>query len=258
MTSARRTGFRGRSRGCASRRSRATRSTSCAATARSTPGRSGDLISSTSALAARLPRRPARPPARSGSARSSATISPPDRRRLGDPRLFLSPGPAADALLFARGVAAARVARWEPGACAESLHPARYAPDALPQGFTLLYAGPLAAEHGLDLLADAVRIARERDARLHLVVAGEGPAIEGSLRRRLGTAVTLLGPLTPDRLAEVYATADLYVSPSTADLYGQSILEAQASGLPVVAVDGGAARHADRQRPRRLSRAADP
>ena len=67
------------------------------------------------------------------------------------------------------------------------------------------------------------------------------PAIEGCLRRRLGTAVTLLGPLSPDRLAAVYATADLYVSPSGADLFGQSILEAQASGLPVVAVDGGAA-----------------
>ena len=160
---------------------------------------------------------------------------------LGDPGVYLSPGPAADALLFGRGVAPQRIARWEPGACAETLHPARYAPDALPHGFTLLYAGPLAAEHGLDLLADAVRIARERDPRLHLAVAGDGASIERALRHRLGGAVTLLGPLTPDRLAEVYATADLYVSPGTADLFGQSILEAQASGLPVVAVDGGAA-----------------
>jgi len=160
---------------------------------------------------------------------------------LGDARVFLSPGPAADALLFGHGVAPQRIARWEPGACADTLHPAHYAPDALPQGFTLLYAGPFAAEHGLDLLVDAVRVARERDPRLHLAVAGEGPAMERSLRHRLGSAVTLLGPLTPDRLAEVYATADLYVAPGTADLFGQSILEAQASGLPVVAVDGGAA-----------------
>ncbi len=159
---------------------------------------------------------------------------------LDDPRLFLSPGPAADALLLERGVEPGRIARWEPGACGDSLHPARYTPDALPHGFTLLYSGPLAAEHGLHLLADAVLIAREHDARLHLVVAGDGPA-PASLRRRLGDAVTLLGPLTADHLAEVYASADLLVSSSTADLFGQSILEAQASGLPVVAVDGGAA-----------------
>ncbi len=120
----------------------------------------------------------------------------PGPEALGDPRLFLSPGPAADALLLERRVVPERIARWEPGACGESLHPARYAPDALPTGFTLLYAGPLAAEHGLELLADAVQIARERDPRLHLAVVGAGPAIEGRLRRRLGTAVTLLGPLS--------------------------------------------------------------
>ncbi len=165
----------------------------------------------------------------------------PGPEAIGESRLFLSPGPAADALLVARGATPERIARWEPGACEESVHPARYEPDALPAGFTLLYAGPLAAEHGLELLADAVQVARERDPRLHLAVVGDDPAIERALRRRLGSAVTLLGPLRPDRLAAVYATADLYVSPSSADLFGQSILEAQASGLPVVAVDAGAA-----------------
>ena len=56
----------------------------------------------------------------------------PGPEALGDPRLFLSPGPAADALLLERRVVPERIARWEPGACGESLHPARYAPDALP------------------------------------------------------------------------------------------------------------------------------
>ena len=95
--------------------------------------------------------------------------------------------------------------------------------------------------HGLDLLADALLIARERDTRLRLAVAGEGSG-EPALRRRLGAALTVLGPITPDLLAHVYATADLLVAPSPIDLFGQSVIEAQASGLPVVALDAGVGR----------------
>ncbi len=160
---------------------------------------------------------------------------------LGEPHQFLSPGPAADAILLRCGIDPGRIARWEPGVDAGSFNPARYAPDTLPEGFTVLYAGPLAPEHGLDLLADALLIGRERNGRLRLAVAGEGPA-EAALRRRLGAALTVLEPITPDRLARAYATADLLVAPSQVDVFGQSVIEAQASGLPVVALDAGAAR----------------
>ncbi len=160
---------------------------------------------------------------------------------LGEPRLFLSPSATADALLLGRGVDPSRIARWKAGVDREFFHPARYTPGALPDGFIVLYAGPLTREHGLDLLAEALLLAHQRDARLRLAVAGEGPA-EESLRRALGATLTVLGPIGPEQLAAAYATADLFVTPGTSDLFGQSILEAQASGVPVLATDAGAAR----------------
>jgi glycosyltransferase involved in cell wall biosynthesis len=70
------------------------------------------------------------------------------------------------------------------------------------------------------------------------VLAGRGPE-EEALRRRLGSAATFLGWVEGDRLAQVYASADLFMFASTTDTFGQVILEAQASGLPVLAVDAG-------------------
>ena len=80
--------------------------------------------------------------------------------------------------------------------------------------------------------------ARERDPRLHLLLAGGGPE-EEMLRVRLGQHATFLGWLDRERLAGVYASADLFLFCSRTDTYGQVIAEAQASGLPVVAVGEG-------------------
>jgi glycosyltransferase involved in cell wall biosynthesis len=55
----------------------------------------------------------------------------------------------------------------------------------------------------------------------------------------LGDAATFLGWLDGDDLARAYASADLFLFASQTDTFGQVVLEAQASGLPVVAVDAG-------------------
>jgi glycosyltransferase involved in cell wall biosynthesis len=102
----------------------------------------------------------------------------------------------------------------------------------------VLYAGRLTTEKGVDLLADAFSIARSRDPRLHLVLAGGG-AEEEALRARLGDDATFLGWLAGEDLARAYAGADAFLFASRTDTFGQVILEAQASGLPVVAVDEG-------------------
>ncbi len=53
------------------------------------------------------------------------------------------------------------------------------------------------------------------------------------------TRATFLGWLEGTELARAYACADLFLFPSATDTFGQVILEAQASGLPVIAVAAG-------------------
>jgi glycosyltransferase involved in cell wall biosynthesis len=108
----------------------------------------------------------------------------------------------------------------------------------LPGEVNVLYAGRLTKEKGVELLADAFLAARQADPRLHLVLAGGGPE-EASLRERLGDAAIFLGWLEGEALARTYASADVFLFASQTDTFGQVILEAQASGLPVVAVDAG-------------------
>jgi glycosyltransferase involved in cell wall biosynthesis len=73
---------------------------------------------------------------------------------------------------------------------------------------------------------------------LHLVLAGGGPE-EGYLRERLGSSATFLGWLGGLDLARTYASSDAFLFASRTDTFGQVILEAQASGVPVVAVGEG-------------------
>jgi glycosyltransferase involved in cell wall biosynthesis len=150
----------------------------------------------------------------------------------------LSPSEAADQSLAELGVPFERIGRWDRGVDTARFNPERRRPSMLGDGVNVLYAGRLTKEKGADLLADAFTRARERDARLQLVLAGGGPE-EDRLRERLGHAATFLGWLEGDELAAAYASADLFLFASRTDTFGQVILEAQASGLPVVAVNEG-------------------
>ena len=153
--------------------------------------------------------------------------------------VVLSPSAAADATLAGLGVAPGRIARWDRGVDPGRFSPARREPERFPgDRVHVLYAGRLTREKGADLLADAFLAARARDPRLHLLLAGGGPE-EARLRERLGGAATFLGWLAGDELAATYASADLFLFCSRTDTFGQVVLEAQASGLPVVAVAAG-------------------
>jgi glycosyltransferase involved in cell wall biosynthesis/predicted metal-dependent phosphoesterase TrpH len=150
----------------------------------------------------------------------------------------LSPSPASDERLRALGIAAARISRWDRGVDLARFGPEHRRPGMFGDGFAVLYAGRLAKEKGVDLLADAFLAAAETDPRLHLVLAGGGPE-EEALRERLGARATFLGWLEGNALAAAYASADAFLFASRTDTFGQVVLEAQASGLPVIAVDAG-------------------
>jgi phosphatidylinositol alpha 1,6-mannosyltransferase len=94
------------------------------------------------------------------------------------------------------------------------------------------YVGRLAAEKRVDLLGPVAALPGVR-----LVIVGGGPA-EAALRRSLPGAV-FLGPKYGAELAEIYASLDLFVHSGARETFGQTLQEAAASGLPVVAPAAG-------------------
>jgi glycosyltransferase involved in cell wall biosynthesis/predicted metal-dependent phosphoesterase TrpH len=150
----------------------------------------------------------------------------------------LSPSAAADLSLRSLGIAEDRIGRWARGVDLSRFDPLKREDDAYPGEVRVLYAGRLTKEKGADLLAESFLRARELDPRLHLLLAGGGPE-EGMLRERLGEHATFLGWLEGDELARAYASSDIFLFCSVTDTFGQVIVEAQASGVPVVAVEAG-------------------
>lgn len=117
---------------------------------------------------------------------------------------------------------------------------ARRAIGAREGDFVIAYVGRLAPEKRLDTLLDAVRLLRARfGERIRLAIAGDGPAA-ATLRATAPPDTHFAGMLHGDALSAFYASADCFAFPSDSETFGNVILEAMASGLPVVAPDRGA------------------
>jgi glycosyltransferase involved in cell wall biosynthesis/predicted metal-dependent phosphoesterase TrpH len=174
---------------------------------------------------------------RSGQARLAETMQAGVTLFYSACEVVLSPSEASDGALAAIGTPAERVLRWDRGVDTGRFDPAlRHRRD---DGVVrVLYSGRITREKGVELLAETFLRARKCDERLHLMVAGGGPEQE-RLAALLGADVSLLGWLDGAELAQAYADADVFLFPSRTDTFGQVILEAQASGLPVLAVAEG-------------------
>lgn len=109
----------------------------------------------------------------------------------------------------------------------------------LSDGPNFLYVGRVSREKNLHLLVEAVRRLAPRYPNMHLVVAGEGPYLEEMKIACQGLPCTFAGYVHGTALEELYASCDLFVFPSTTDTFGNVVLEAQASGLPVIVTDQG-------------------
>ena len=109
-----------------------------------------------------------------------------------------------------------------------------------------LHVGRLAAEKGVHHIIEAFRLARASlpAGAIHLIIAGGGPE-EGALRASAPEGVTFLGVLDRAKhLPRLYASADAFAFASTTETLGLVVLEAMASGLPVIApAAGGVADH---------------
>ena len=107
----------------------------------------------------------------------------------------------------------------------------------------LLYVGRLAPEKNIGALLETFKKARSTLSRqgknLFLALVGTGPLVEQSdLEKTNG--IILPGELRGNHLAQWYASSDIFVFPSTSETFGNVILEAQASGLPVLCLNSQA------------------
>ena len=97
-----------------------------------------------------------------------------------------------------------------------------------------LYAGRVAAEKNIGVLTAAIDlINRDHFHKAHFIIVGDGPML-GMVRRWAPDNVTCTGYLTGMALARAYADADVFIFPSTSETFGNVVLEAMSSGLPVV------------------------
>jgi len=92
--------------------------------------------------------------------------------------------------------------------------------------------------YGVDKVLRAFINAAQANATIRLQLAGTGSLTAGlkqiAQESGLGDRVSFLGELQPSELAEAYRSADLYVSASSVDGTSVSLLEAMASGAPVL------------------------
>ncbi|MEU8828359.1 glycosyltransferase family 1 protein [Streptomyces sp. NPDC048636] len=147
----------------------------------------------------------------------------------------LAPSTAAARDLEEHGVP--RVRLWPRGVDTTRFHPSRRDPElrrALAPGGELIvgYIGRLAPEKNVDLLAPLCAL-----PGVQVVVVGDGPS-EPALRAAMPRA-RFLGRRTGDELARVFASLDVFAHPGAQETFCQTVQEAQASGVAVIAPAAG-------------------
>lgn len=108
-----------------------------------------------------------------------------------------------------------------------------------PGRLVALFVGRLDAVKGVLVAAEVIRRLVADGHHLHLLVVGHG-AQRQEVLRRVGHCATLTGNLSHDELASIYASADLLLFPSEAEVWPNVVMEARACGLPVFACERGA------------------
>jgi glycosyltransferase involved in cell wall biosynthesis len=105
-----------------------------------------------------------------------------------------------------------------------------------PEAPILLYVGGLAKQGRVAWLRPMMDVL----VYAHLVIVGEGPIQDELEQVFAGTSTVFTGRLEGEGLARTYASVDLFVTPSMSEAVGTYVLEAMASGLPVIAPRAGA------------------
>ncbi len=149
----------------------------------------------------------------------------------------------------AMGVPLSRIYKLPRGVDFRNFHPDKagngtWSALGLPQGgVKLLYVGRISKEKNLDPLADAFPSLAAEIRGLSLTIVGDGPYRTGLEARFAGRGdVKFTGVAHGESLSGIFAGADILVFPSLTDTFGNSVVEALASGIPCVTSDQGGPR----------------
>jgi len=106
-------------------------------------------------------------------------------------------------------------------------------------GPKLLYVGRISKEKNMPLLEQVFREVVAKAPGVDIVMVGDGPYRKEMEANLQGLNCVFTGTLEGEDLAQAYASSDIFLFPSTTDTFGKVVLEAQASGLPVIVTDQG-------------------
>ncbi|TGK32711.1 glycosyltransferase family 1 protein [Leptospira gomenensis] len=104
---------------------------------------------------------------------------------------------------------------------------------------TVIYVGRIAAEKNVTLAVRTFRKIQESHPEAKMILVGDGP--KKNTLEKSNSDLIFVGLKTGEELAKHYASGDLFLFPSMTETFGNVVLEAMASGLPVVAYDYAAA-----------------
>jgi glycosyltransferase involved in cell wall biosynthesis len=107
-----------------------------------------------------------------------------------------------------------------------------------PDDVVVAYVSRLAPEKNVEYLAEALSIVAAARPAARFLFVGDGPS-RPALENTIGAHATFVGYRTGEDLADHYAAADLFAFSSLTETFGNVILEAMASGLPVIATRAG-------------------
>ena len=107
-----------------------------------------------------------------------------------------------------------------------------------PDDLVISYVSRIAPEKNVSYLADALAVVAARRPDVRILFVGDGPT-RGELERRIGGIATFAGYRMGEELADYYSAGDLFAFTSLTETFGNVVLEAMASGMPVAALRAG-------------------
>jgi len=159
--------------------------------------------------------------------------------------LVLVPSFSTENELTAKGIDPAKICLFPRGVDSVRFHPSKRNENFLKERFNtgdgpkILYVGRISKEKDLHILAQAFSKLTRTFKDLEMIMVGDGPYLDELKDLLAGTPCVFTGYRDGEELATIYASCDLFVFPSATDTFGNVVLEAQASGLPVIVTNSG-------------------